>query len=448
MKDTTAIKKVLLTCILNVFWLVLTALPAEAHKREPEPIDKGYYKDLFMDGGIMLTSRNTLPAADLLGLSMEHLCTTEAGDTNAISTYERALQDKLIIGSSMDENGILLYPDGEPRFRLVYVNGGKATLHGCSLTPEGVERIQQFVAAGGSYVGTCAGAFFASKGILTPDGGKVNTAYSAVWDGFTHNTGLDHSYTALLVTKKSPLLKYYDFGGDRRIDSVYHNGGCYMPEGNSIPMGTEVLLRYDGDTLHLDESIHQHVNAWAYKESDNSGRVVVTGSHPEGETSGERLEMFASMLRYALDGNGKPAIKAELADSIAREMVLCTHDGDPSHTRIGDKQYHHFIINVPKKTKEVSIELKPFNKWSDIDLFLYASSRQLAFNTTATYYNVEKGMSKKLRIKKPQAGKLYVSVFCNTTVGATETKNGEQYTSHLEVLNGVPYTIIANLEKE
>ena len=31
----------------------------------------GYYKDIFMDSGIMLTSRTDLPVTELLGLSME-----------------------------------------------------------------------------------------------------------------------------------------------------------------------------------------------------------------------------------------------------------------------------------------------------------------------------------------------------------------------------------------
>ena len=32
---------------------------------------RGYYKDVFMDGGINLTSRRTLPATDFLGVSLE-----------------------------------------------------------------------------------------------------------------------------------------------------------------------------------------------------------------------------------------------------------------------------------------------------------------------------------------------------------------------------------------
>jgi len=38
---------------------------------------EGYYKDLFMDGGVGLTSRTSLYAADGLGLSMEYLATSD-----------------------------------------------------------------------------------------------------------------------------------------------------------------------------------------------------------------------------------------------------------------------------------------------------------------------------------------------------------------------------------
>lgn len=37
---------------------------------------RGYYKDIFMDSGIMLNSRTDLPVTDLLGLTMEAFVST------------------------------------------------------------------------------------------------------------------------------------------------------------------------------------------------------------------------------------------------------------------------------------------------------------------------------------------------------------------------------------
>jgi len=98
---------------------------------------QGFYKDIFMDGGVNLTHRTTLPASETLNLSMEYL-----------ATAEEPIQTKVMIGDANDLNGALLYPDGGPRFRLLYTNGGKSTAHGNSLGNEGRERVRQFFAAG------------------------------------------------------------------------------------------------------------------------------------------------------------------------------------------------------------------------------------------------------------------------------------------------------------
>ena len=205
----------------------------------------GYCKDVFMDSGINVTSRRDLPATRFLGLSMEAFVSA-SHSPNKLTLRDTVIQNEMICGSADDLNGILLYPDGEPRFRMIYMNGGKATKHGNSLTPKGRANIQQFLANGGSYVGTCAGMFIASLGVYKKDSEfKPNDSYMALWEGTTHSSGLGANYTAMKVIKNSPLLKYYDFGGDMRIDSVYHNGGgfAYYGEGCIIPEGTEPLLK-------------------------------------------------------------------------------------------------------------------------------------------------------------------------------------------------------------
>lgn len=405
----------------------------------------GYYKDIFMDSGIMMNKREDLPAARFLNLTMERICTQENMDTNAVTAYDRQRQAEKFVGSPVDENGVLLYPDGAPRFRVYYMNGGKGTAHGKSVTPEGLANIRQFNAAGGSVVGTCAGAFIASKGTTKDSVGVDNPAYLGVYKGYTNTTLLYKTHTALSVEKGSPLLRYYDFGGDMKIDSVRHNGGCFLPR--EKPEGTEILLRYDCDTLEHVPDIRDRVNAWAYKESAAKGRVVLTGSHPEAIDRGEQLQMFAAMLRYAMDGNGEPVLKAELESGVERVMSLYTHDGDPAHTRIGDKQYHHYCIKVPKKASYVQIDLRSIGGWKDYDLYLYASDSGMAFDTEATSYNIAMGVDKTMTVPAPKSGKLYISVYCDTTVDVVKTIYGEQYTGRTDVLNGVPYSIKATIIK-
>lgn len=435
-------KKSLVLCA--VLLSAVQVLPAQNAKN-------GYYKDLFMDSGIAVSTFPDLPAAKMLGLSMERICTYEAKDTSAATAYERSLMKNTFVGSPLDENGPLLYPDGAPRFRAIYINGGKATAHGIQLTPAGLETIRKFYANGGSYVGTCAGAFISSKGVYAYEDNTFsdNDKYLGIFPGYTVSTHLEDSYTTLTLGKKSPLLKYYDFGGDRKLDSVRHNGGCYLYTPDA-PAGTETLMSFEADTITkevLPISIHNTVNCWAYKASDKSGRLVVTGSHPERMISGERLQMFSALLRYAMDGNGAPQIKGDLSDGAAREMVCKTCDNNPNYTRIGDRQYHHFTVNVPKGAKKVLVTLTSTKGADDFDLQLYAASDGPAFNANAKWYNVQNGVDKVMVVDNPKPGKLYVSVFCETTVDVKDTKYGEQYTGRTEVLNGVPYVISATIEK-
>jgi hypothetical protein len=115
---------------------------------------EGYYKDLFMDSGVELSSRKSLPAADALGLSMEYIAVGDSGEVR---------QNRWLVSNpDVDDNGILLYPDGSPRFRMVYVNGGDSLGHGNSLGETGRQRIRDFFHGGGSYSGSCAGAFFSA----------------------------------------------------------------------------------------------------------------------------------------------------------------------------------------------------------------------------------------------------------------------------------------------
>ena len=411
----------------------------------------GYYKDFFMDCGIPLNTFDDLPAASLLNLSMERLCTWEGGQADRATDYEKQLMIDVFAGNEMDENGHLLYPDGSPRFKIIYINGGKATAHGKYLTPKGLQNIRDFYNNGGSYIGTCAGAYICSRGVYNPtkDTVRLIPQYLGIWPGYVTGTGVNGKYPDCTVEKKCPLLKYYDFGGDLYIDSVRHNGGCYMST-YKAPKGTEILMRYvtiwpGRDTL--GHNLHGQVNCWAYKASDKSGRLVVTGSHPERGMNDERLQMFASMFKYALAGQGLPQVKAALQNGETRKMTKGSADNDPAYAKLGDKQYHHFTIEVPKGTKSVTVDLAAVKGFENFDLYLYAANGKFAFNNVANWFNVASGVSKTLVVDNPKPGKLYISVFCDTTVDVINTKNGEQYTGRVDVLNGVPYTLTATINK-
>lgn len=387
---------------------------------------EGYYKDLFMDGGVNLTSRLTLPAADYLDLSME-----------LIATSSISVQSTVMISNANDDNGVLLYPDGEPRFRLIYTNGGSATYHGQSLGESGRNILRTYYQNGGSYTGSCAGAFISSLG--TDPAGNDKVEYYHIWPGYACSTGQQDIYTGHFITENSPLLRYYDFGDDNYVSNVYHNGGCYAYEQN-MPAGTEILARYD---YPASGQMNNKASIWAFRNESKpeAGRVVVIGSHPEAITTGERLDLMASILQYALDGAGKNQLKASLSNGETRIMDKSTRDKDPAYTKIGDRQYHHFSVELPEGSSSLTLSVTGDNNY---DLSLYLNSNDFAFNSNAIYKDRSAGANKTMIVENLPGGIYYVSVECETTVTAIRRTEHYEYTDNLDVLNGVAYTIRAD----
>ncbi|MFA5713720.1 MAG: BPL-N domain-containing protein [Bacteroidales bacterium] len=414
-------------------------------REEVNPLDKtllsavsesrGFYKDLFMDGGIRLTSRRTLPAAANLLLNMEYFASSATDNLNLQDTL---LQDALYCGSPEDYNGVLLYPDGAPRFKTIYVNGGSATAHGNSLTERGRENFRAYVANGGSYVGTCAGMFLACKSTYSY-GPSFRESYLHIWPGYARSTGLSDTYTGHFVEPGSPLLNYSNFGGDMYIDNIYHNGGGFAYEPWGFPAETQVLLRYDYPKLTPNgSSIHNQPSAWAYKANEESGRIVVIGSHPEGITSGERLDLMSAMVQYAIDGVGGLHSKGRLVKGVTRSMDRRSEDNDPLYTKIGDRQYHHFSANIPSRAKNIEVTLEGTPGYL-LNLFMKRGSFASAQN--ATYFNNSNATTKTIELESIEPGEWYISVFCATTVETKKVDWGTEYIGNLGVLNGVPYTI-------
>lgn len=420
--------------VLNL-WLssgFSTVIPTvSAFKLLNAPVqNRSYYKDIFMDAGIALTARKTLAAADYLGLSLEAFSCSG----NSVNSPEAALQNVMISGDSSDQNGRLLYPDGQPRYRLLFVNGGTSTTHGRSLNSKGLENMRAFVRQGGCYLGTCAGAFFASNGY---DGNADYPYYLSIWPGMMQHTGLNKTQSGMFIEQDSPLLRYYDFGGDHYVDSVRHNSGGY-PTG--FPMGTEVLARYD---FPKKSSVHKKPSIWAYKKSLQSGRVIMEGSHPEEVPDGERRDLTAAMMLYAMEGGGTAILKGYLKNGRERVMDKNTTDNDPAFTRIGDLQTHHFAAYIPSNARNIRIELSGS---SDCDFALMMNQGTYAFSDEAEYRSSVPGARQQLSFPTLREGLWFIAVQCLTTVTVKETDYGQEYGGKTEVLNGVPYTISISWE--
>ena len=380
----------------------------------------GFFKDIFSDGGVSLTSRLYMDAPELLGLSVEYL-----------GTSDEVIQTEVMISNEFDTNGHLLYPDGSPRFRMIYTNGGSSSSHGNSLGEVGRQRVRDFYAGGGSFTGSCAGAFIAS---LSYQENGTHAPYYHIWPGRTHTTGLLDSYTGHNIPADSPLLDYFNFGDDHLIENVRHNGGCWARENLDFPSKTEILTRYE--SRHVSVEMHDKASTWAYKPDTTQGRIVVTGSHPEGAWDGEILHMMQAILLYALDGVGDPVVKASLVNGETRTMNLYSEDSLTEFIRIGDRQYHHYTISIPPGTPELSIEL---NTEDGFDFNLYANPGSYAFEGTAQYASESDGAHHILNIAPQDSGLWHIGVECATTVEDFYTS----YSGQIEVLNGVAYDVTA-----
>lgn len=404
----------------------ILALPLSNHfsQLSPDVPNQAFYKTMFLDSGIGLTSRKRLFASIHLGLSLEGMSFS--------SNEDEELQNRLIEGEPVDLNGRLLYPDGQPRYQLLFVNGGQSKIHGQSLTDQARNNMRAFYHHGGSYVGTCAGAFFASNGDdIQPD----YPYYLHIWPQIAKRTHLSQTYTGFFIEPDSPLLDYYDFGGDLYVDSVRHNGGCYADE---QPPGGEVLARYD---FPPEEDMHLQPATWAYKESEFTGRIVQIGSHPEEVSSGERLDFTEASILYAIDGRGNSTVKGVLQNGIRRDMMKTTLDDDPDFTMIGDLQCHHFMFYLPNEAVDVSVNLKSN---ADVDMTLMLNKETFAYRENAQYKSNGEGANCSLVFHELTPGLWFVGVQCNTTVTTTETDWGQEYSGRTDVLNGVPYSIKVN----
>ena len=409
-----------------------TSLPTASmfHQVEEKVLNRSFYKDVFLDSGIVLSSNKTLPAIGYLNLSSECISLPYSNP----SAEDKALQTAIITGEPVDMNGRLLYPDGQPRYRVLFVNGGTSTSHGSYLGVDGVGNMRSFVENGGSYVGTCAGAFLAANGY---DGNANYRYYLSVWPGIANHTHLNLPRMGMFIEDDSPLLQYYDFGGDHYVDSIRHNNGPYP---QSLPPGTEVLARYN---YPKKESVHMQPGIWAYKKSAKSGRVIMEGSHPEVVKYGEQQDLTAALFLYALDGVGVTTFKGYLKNGKERVMNKKSTDNKPDYTRIGDLQTHHFAAYIPSDAKNVRVELKSS---SDCDLALMMSQDSFAFADVAEYRSAVPGANQKLSFPTIREGLWFIAVQCLTTVTVTETDYGQAYSGKTEVLNGVPYTISISWE--
>lgn len=407
---------------------------AEVEIRTDVP-NKAFYKDFLNEDGIGLSDYKTLTCTNRLGLS------TETVYTRTNDAANQAAQNRLLIGDENDENGILLYPDGEPRYRMMYVNGGQSYTHGPSLMAQGRENFRKFVYGGGSYLASCAGSYVGSRGIIEAGTTTSNPAmmayngYIGLWPGLVDNTGLTNAYPDYIIPAESPLLQYDNFGGDFRVDSIKQWNGPYFSEYASVP-GTEALAYFDYPAYRC----HNHPSIISYKPSPFCGRITLIGGHPEQYADGlEGAHLMDALVNYSLDHVGIAKIKGILRNGELRAMTEPSSANDPAHAKVGDKQCHHFAFGLPAGARNIRVRLEVKE---DFNVSLRLAKGTFAFAEDALY-SVENGnLVKELFFDTLEAGTWYIGVQCEDTVTNDPSSTyGISYSGKIAALNGAPYTI-------
>ena len=167
----------------------------------------------------------------------------------------------------------------------------------------------------------------------------------------------------------------------------------------------------------------------------------MTGSHPEAVTGGERLELMAAMLRYAMDGQGTVPLKGFLGKGITRMMDQASSVNKPSNTRIGDLQCHHFALYIPSSAKNITFQVEAS---SQVNMKLMLSKDGFAFPDSSSFASEGFGPRQELFIESLDEGIWYLAVQCLTTVTSTNTDIGQDYTGNTDVLDGVAYMVCTN----
>lgn len=462
--------------------VVKAVYDAAAMARTDVPDNVSYYKDIFLDAGQGLDNFSSLPLAirEMYGgtsnMEREGVEYLLMGSYTSGALPEDTLtQRNVLCGCEEDLNGALLYPDGEPRFKVFYSYGGRSGKHGEVIGERGMQNVGTFYANGGGYVGSCAGTFLSAP----YSGGKWQTySYRLLDNGGVTGSGMNLEvrpyYTDIDLTRAagSRFYELCDLGGKVLLDSLRHNGGCALDR-SRCPAGVEELglfgdrggyplENFDSEiTLSNPRSCIGKTCLWAYKRNQASGRLVVCGSHPEMCNTPEINKLYKAELLYAMEGFGNATAKATLFNG--RTRVMDRKEGDPGYCGIGDNQYHHFVVFLPKDVAEMSVTLD-WDSSASLDLGLKYDS--FAFLDSDPDYKVKSPFETPfvehpvvINARNLSAGMWYISVHCQNKVqGIRQTKtvggrhSGAYWYKYyktqndvdLLTLNGVPYRITAS----
>lgn len=375
---------------------------------------EGFYCNVFQDEGTSISGGNLEIDCEYINFSQEHLDTRN----------DKEFQSSIMVQSETDANGYLLYPDGSPRYAIIYYHGGHMK-HAEELGQQGRDQVRMHYYRGGCQFGSCAGSYMLAN----------NKKWFNIWPGRMNGKNVSSTPTDKIINAGSPLIGYNDLKEGEIIKGVYHNNGGSVDTSKSVK-GTLF------GAMHNSGKLAGYADIWTWSDNDTTGRVLGITGHPEGSKKKDQIRYISACMLYLADCLAKPRIKHTLKNNTAITMDKKWEDKQPLFTKIGDKQYHHFILDC-KDARKVGISVEGEEGF---DLHLFVSKDTFALKQQALFADSTPGNSKVLEIPKLEPGTWYVGVKLNTTVTTTSNKTFPKYSGKLEVLNGIAYTIKAKWE--
>lgn len=190
-------------------------------------------------------------------------------------------------------DGVLMSSYDVPAYYVLFVGGGGATSMGTALNTSGRGAIKTFLNAGGTYVGSCAGAFLGGLGGTRPyldlwagrpslpDGSNSIWPETSDWDGLVD---YDLSFNS------------FNSGFSDPLEDVQYNGGCTM---ESNIANTTYLASYISSSSDLNGLQAMILTTYGAK----SVPVILSCAHTEGGIpyQGGDYSFFKKQIMYAID---------------------------------------------------------------------------------------------------------------------------------------------------
>ena len=239
----------------------------------PDPLPVALYDD---------TAEPDASAWDV-GLGHIEDSLAEAGLTTARVTRDQLNHDT----TALDGYGAVVFGGGfaYPGYTLGISQAGK-------------QRLRDFVDGGGSYVGICAGAYFACAALVY-EGMYIDdeSGYDLdLFDGVCFGPVADiasYPYWDIAEVTFPGHVSYDTFSSTPFTANIWYGGGPYF---EFLPPGAEIVATYENPGIH-----HQSTGAVLIQEY-GAGQAILWGPHPElpdWPVDLSNRTLFGEVLRWA-----------------------------------------------------------------------------------------------------------------------------------------------------